>query len=144
MIYFYVHVAQYFITCYSNFFPLTYKKPEEKNNKRFKLNNMSVLTTWVDFVDQIPNGHLSLIHSYWGSIKILKNLVEGMKWHSVKQYNSKLHGLRFDLILTHKRLEKTLQKTAVSLKYYTPNGSLSAWSKLYCPHCEGEFRKPKL
>jgi len=37
MIDFYVHAAQSFITCYSNFFPLTYKKTEEKNNKRFKL-----------------------------------------------------------------------------------------------------------
>lgn len=33
-----------------------------------------------------------------------------MKLHSVKQHSSKLHGLRFDLILIHKMLEKTLPK----------------------------------
>lgn len=49
-----------------------------------------------------------------------------MKLHSVKQYSSELRGLRFDSIVIHKRLEKTPQKIAVSLKYYTLNGSLFA------------------
>lgn len=57
------------------FFPLTYKKTDEKTSNIFKLNNMSVLTTRVDFVHQIPNGHLSLIDSSWGSVKILKKKI---------------------------------------------------------------------
>lgn len=48
-----------------HFFPLTYKETEgKKTDEKFKLNSISVLATWVDFVQQIPNGHLPFIDSY--------------------------------------------------------------------------------
>lgn len=36
----------------------------KKIDEKFKLSSMSVLATWVDFVQQIPNGHLLLIGFY--------------------------------------------------------------------------------
>lgn len=47
IIYFYVHVAQYFRTGYSIFFPLDIERDwrKKKKNQKFKLNTLSVLAT---------------------------------------------------------------------------------------------------